>query len=295
MGKIPNRTGENCRETSERKSRTHSYEHLVDLLIELAMERENDSHMEKYLRKHLGRETPAEKSPGLRSPPPQSNPWKGRGGQVKHMTETPPSKGKGAPNLFYCRPADDKGGPCHAPDCDGRSACLLQLKRTQKIKDRHEVKHQDHFRCTIACGYCGKRRHYEDECHKKRRESEKLKKAEEKRRENAGKGGRPEGACLTLEALRVRVTLVEDKGPQPSPLVEEEHPTAHLRVSRPGENRLPPPSPALVAPTRAARTPRSAASVGTLSACRPLGLKSSSLKRDRGAAPRMRIGFSGSL
>ena len=178
VGKIPTRTWENCRETSERKSRTHSYDDLVDLLIELAMERENDSHMDKYLRKHLRRETPAEKAPRGRSPQPHSNPGKGRGGQLKHMTETPPSKGKGAPNLFYWRPTDDKGGPCQAPDCDGRSACMLQLKRTQKTKDGQEVKHQDHLRCTITCEYCDKRRHYEHECHIKRRESEKLKKAE---------------------------------------------------------------------------------------------------------------------
>ena len=191
--KISTGTRDNCRETSERKARTHSYDDLVDLMIELAMERENDSHMDKYLRKHLRRETSAEKSPGGRSPQPHSNPWKGRGGQLKHMTETPLSKGKGTPNLFYCRPSDDKRRPCHAPDCDGRSACMLRLKRTQKTYDGQEVKHQDHFRCTITCGFCGKRRHYEDEGHIKRRESEKLKKAEEERRKTAGKGGGAEG------------------------------------------------------------------------------------------------------
>ena len=90
LGKLPTRTCNNCRGTSERKARTHSYDDLVDLLIELAMERENDYHMDKYLRKHLGRETPAEKCPGGRSPHPHSNPGKGRGGQLKHMTETPP-------------------------------------------------------------------------------------------------------------------------------------------------------------------------------------------------------------
>ena len=189
VGKIPPRTWENCKETSQRKSRTHSYDELVDLLIELAMERENDSHMDKYLRKHLRREAPAETPRGGRSPQPHSNPEKGKGGHLKHMKETPPAKGKGAPNLFYCQRTDDKGGPCHAPDCDGRSSCMLQLRQTQKTKDGQEVKHQDHLRCTITCGYCGKRRHYEDECHIKRRESEKLKKAEEERRKNAGKGG----------------------------------------------------------------------------------------------------------
>ena len=128
VGKIPTSTWDNCRVKSERKAQTHPYDDVVDLLIELAMERENDSHMDKYLRKLLQRETPAEKSPGGRSPEPHSNSWKGRGGQLKHLTETLPSKGKGAPNLFYCCPMDEKGGPCHAPDCDGQSACMLQLK-----------------------------------------------------------------------------------------------------------------------------------------------------------------------
>ena len=54
MSKIPQRTWDDCRSTSERKSRTHSYDDLVDLLIELALERENDSHMESLVEKHLG-------------------------------------------------------------------------------------------------------------------------------------------------------------------------------------------------------------------------------------------------
>ena len=60
------------------------------------------------------------------------------------------------------------------------------------------------------------------------------------------------GGGLTLEVLRVRVTL-EDEGPDPPPLVEEEHPTPHLRVSRRLGNGQ------LMALTRAAGTPRSAA------------------------------------
>ena len=63
VGKIPTRTWDDWRETSERKARTHSYNDLVDLLIELATERENNSHMDKYSHKHLRRETPAEMSP----------------------------------------------------------------------------------------------------------------------------------------------------------------------------------------------------------------------------------------
>ena len=55
MSKIPTRTWDDYRATSDRKSRTHSYDDLVDLLIELALQRENDCHMEKFLKKHLGR------------------------------------------------------------------------------------------------------------------------------------------------------------------------------------------------------------------------------------------------
>ena len=44
--------------------------------------------------------------------------------------------------------------------------------------------HQDHFRCTITCGHCGKRHHYEDECHIKTRESDKLKRQEAERQKN---------------------------------------------------------------------------------------------------------------
>ena len=55
MSKIPTRTWHDCRTTSERKSRTHTYDDPVDLLIQQALERENDSHMEKFLKRHLGR------------------------------------------------------------------------------------------------------------------------------------------------------------------------------------------------------------------------------------------------
>ena len=168
--------------------------------------------MDKYPRKHLRRETRAEKSPGERLAQPHSNLGKGRGGQLKHIKETPPSKCKRAPNLFYCRPTTHKGGPCHVPDYDGGNACMLQLQRKQKTKDGQEVKYEDRFRCTITCGCCGKRRHYEDECHIKRRESEKLKKAEEERRKNAGKG-KPEGGGHNPGGSPIRVTLVQDEGP----------------------------------------------------------------------------------
>ena len=48
---------------------------------------------------------------------------------------------------------------------------MLPLQRKWKTNDGQEVKRQNHFRCTITCGYCGKCPYYEDECHMKRRDS----------------------------------------------------------------------------------------------------------------------------
>ena len=164
VSKIPTRTWDDCRSTSERKSRTHAYNDLVDLLIELALEQENDSQMETFLKRHLGRgATPAPERGEGKGPKSPTNANKGGGkggGNLGAMSDVKPETG--APPLFYCKPVNDKGGPCHAPDCDHRSGFVLQLKRQQHTKDGKTVTHQDHFRCTITCGYCGKRRHYED-------------------------------------------------------------------------------------------------------------------------------------
>ena len=144
---------------------------------------------------------------------------------------------------------------------------MLQLRPTQKTKDGQEVKHQDHFRCTITCGYCGKRRHYEDECHIKRRESEKLKKAEEERRKTLVRGGE----AVPLGELPVEVTLEEGKEPPHPSQVENQAPPPRVTSLRRSEPYPLPPAP--VALTRETRTPRSAASTGTLSACRRRALK----------------------
>ena len=204
MSKIPQGTWDERRATSERKSRTHSYNELVDLLIELALERENDSHIEKFLKKHLGRGgTPTPERGEGKGPknPTNTNQEGGKGrGNLRAMNEVKPDAG--TPPPFYCKPVNDKGGPCHAPDCDHCSSCMLQMKRQQHTKDGKPVTHQDHFRCTITCGYCGKRRHYEDEWHIKKRESDKLKRQEAERQKtqtrtrnppNGDKGGKGGG------------------------------------------------------------------------------------------------------
>ena len=158
----------------------------MDLLIELALERKNDSHMEKFFKKHLGRGgTPIPERGEEKGPknPTTANQGGEKGRSNLHvMNEVKPDAGR--PPLFYCKPVNDKGGPCHAPDCDHRSSCMLQMKQQQHSKDGKTVTHQDHFRCTITCGYCCKRRHYEDECHIKKRESDKLKRQKAERQKN---------------------------------------------------------------------------------------------------------------
>ena len=54
--------------------------------------------------------------------------------EVKPEATTPP--------LFYCKPVNDKGGPCHAPDCNHRSSCMLQMKRQQHSKDGKTSTHR---------------------------------------------------------------------------------------------------------------------------------------------------------
>ena len=147
MSRISTRTWDDCRATSERKSRTHSYDNLVDLLIKLALERENDYHMEKFLKKHLGRGgTPTPERGEGKGPKKSKNANHGGGkgrGNLRAMNEVKPDAG--TPPLFPCKPVNDKGGPCHAPDCYQRSSCMLQMKRQQQSKDGEIVTHQEPF------------------------------------------------------------------------------------------------------------------------------------------------------
>ena len=294
MSKIPQRTWDDCRSTSERKSQTHSYDELVDLLIELALGRENDSHMEKFLKKHLGRGgTPTPECGEGKGPKNPTNANQGGGkarGNLRAMNEVNPDAG--TPPLFYCKPVNDKGGPCHASDCDHRSGCMLQMKRQQHTKDGKPVTDQDHFRCTITCGYCGKHRHYEDECHIKKRESDKLKRQEAERQKtqtatrdppNGDKGGKGGGKG-------------GGKNGPPNPERRSSTPVATPTSAAT-------PAPAAGDPKKRPRritlplrgiTPRKGAWPGWPGPSLLQGWMSSSLMRSRGAAPKRRTWFSGS-
>ena len=50
----------------------------------------------------------------------------------------------------------------------------LQGKQQEKNTSA-KAKLPDHYRCTITCAFCGKRKHYEDECYHKQRLSARLK------------------------------------------------------------------------------------------------------------------------
>ena len=288
MSKIPARTRDDCRTTSERKSRTHTYDDLVDLLIELALERESDYHMEKFLKKHLGRGgTPTPECGEGKGPenPTNANQGGGKGrGNLRAINEVKPEAG--TPPLFYCKLVNDKGGPCHAPDCDLRSGCMLQMKGQQHTNDGKTVTHQDHFRCTITCGYCGKHRHYEDKCHIKKRESDKHKRQEAERQktqtpsrtpQNEDKGGK--GDVRGVARVKPRIPRGAHQRPLLPPLLPSLTPrSAHREIT----------------PPLRGITPRRGDWPGWPSPSWLQGWMSNSLLRSRGAAPKRRTWFSGS-
>ena len=198
--------------------------------------------------------------------------------EVKPETGTPP--------LFYCKPVNDKEGPRHAPDCDLRSGCMPQLKRQQHTKDGKTVTHQDHFRCTITCGYCGKRRQYEDECHIKNVRVTNT----NGRRLNARRPKHPP------ELSRMGMRLVKDEARE---VARVETPTPRGAHQRPlFHSLLPMSTPRSVhrgiTPPLRGLTPRIGDWPGWPNPSWLQGWMSNSLLRSRGAALKRRTWFSGS-
>ena len=200
------------------------------------------------------------------------------------MNEVKPEAG--TPPLFYCKPVNDKGGPCHAPDCDHRSGCMLQMKRQQHTKDGKTVTHQDHFRCTISCGCCGKRRRYAEECHIKKRESDKHKRQEAERQktqtptrtpQNGDKGGKRGGKGGGRRGTPT--PRGAHQHPLPLPLLPRVTPrSAHRGIT----------------PPLRGITPRRGDWPGWPSPSLLQGWTSNFLLRNRGAASKRRTWFSGS-
>ena len=146
--------------------------------------------------------------------------------------------------------------------------------------------HQDHFMCTITCGYCGKRRHYEDKCHIKKRESDKLKRQEAKRQKNQTPTRNPRMGIRVVKEVARGVAKVDPLTPRGAhqrplllPLLQKETPRSAHRGTTP--------------PLRGI-TPRRGDWPGWLSPSWLQWWMSNSLLRSRGAAPKRRTWFSGS-
>ena len=173
VAKLPRELWDECRSTAERKARALHYEDSCLLLLELALEKESDQHLNNY-------------RPG----------GGGSGGQGKGYQVSRPGQGTtpkharimvNVKELFWCDARDKQGHLQHAPDCEQRDCFVVQGKK-QETNTGPKCKMPDHYRCTITCAFCGKRKHYEDECYHKQRLSAKLK------AEDPGKGsGKGEG------------------------------------------------------------------------------------------------------
>ena len=91
-------------------------------------------------------------------------------------------------DLFLCDTRDEKGGLVHAPDCDQHECFVVQGKK-QETNTGGKAKMPDHYKCTITCAFCCKRKHYKDEGYHKQRLSAKLK----TEAQNGGQGGKGNG------------------------------------------------------------------------------------------------------
>ena len=172
VAKPPRELWDECRSTAERKARALHYEDLCVLLLELALEKESDQHLNNYRPGGGGSGSHGKGYQGSRP---------GQGTTPKHARIMENVK-----ELFWCDTKDEQGHLQHAPDCEQRDCFVVQGKQQEKNTGA-KAKLPDHYRCTITCAFCGKRKHYEDECYHKQRLSAKLKGRDHGK--GSGKGG----------------------------------------------------------------------------------------------------------
>ena len=172
VAKVTRERWDECRSTAERKARALNYEDLSMLLLELALEKESDQHLNAYRPRGGGSGSHGK---GYQGPRP------GQGTTPKHARIM-----GNVQELFWCDAREEHGHLQHAPDCDQPDCFVIQGKK-QETNTGAKPKMPDHYRCTTTCAFCGKRKHYEDECYHKQRLSAKLK--GEDPGEGSGKGG----------------------------------------------------------------------------------------------------------
>ena len=172
VAKPPRELWDECRSTAERKARALHYEDLCVLLLELALEKESDQHLNNYRPGGGGSGSHGKGYQGSRP---------GQGTTPKHARIMENVK-----ELFWSDAREEQGHLQHAPDCEQRDCFVVQGKQ-HETNTGGKAKLPDHYRCTITCAFCGKRKHYEDECYHKQRLSAKLK--GEDPGKGSGKGG----------------------------------------------------------------------------------------------------------
>ena len=174
VAKLPRELWDECRSTAERKARSLRYEDLCVLLLELALEKESDQHLNNY---RPGGGDSGSHGKGYQGSRP------GQGTTPKHAQAGIMESVK---ELFWCDARDEQGHLQQAPGCEQRDCFVVQGKQQEKNTGA-KAKLPDHYRCTIMCAFCGKRKHYEDGCYHKQRLSAKLK--GEDPGKGSGKGG----------------------------------------------------------------------------------------------------------
>ena len=153
VAKLSRELWDECRSTAERKARALHYEDLCVLLLELALEKESDQHTNAY---RPGGAGSGSHGKGYQGPRP------GQGTTPKHARIMDNVK-----ELFWCDARDKQGHLQQAPDCEQRDCFVVQGKK-QETKTGAKAKMPDHYRCTMTCAFCGKRKDYEAEyCHKR--------------------------------------------------------------------------------------------------------------------------------
>ena len=169
VAKLPRERLEECRSMAECKARALNYKDLSVLLLELALEKESDQHLNAY---RPGGEGSGSHGRGYRGHRPRQETTAKNARIMSNVQD-----------LFWCDARDEQGSLLHALDFDQHD-CFVVRGKKQETNKGGKAKLPDHYRCTITCGFCGKRKHYEDECYHEQRLSAKLK------TENAsGKGG----------------------------------------------------------------------------------------------------------
>ena len=162
VAELPRELWDECCSTAERKARSLRYEDLCVLLLKLVLEKESDQHLNNYRPGGGGSGGHGKGYQGARP---------GQGTTPKHAHARIMENVKA---FFWCDARDEQGHLQRAPDCE-QPDCFVVQGKPQEKNTGAKAKLLDHYRLTITCGFCGKRKHYEDDCYHKQRLSAKLK------------------------------------------------------------------------------------------------------------------------